>query len=642
MPKTNDSKMSLTHVLCVAAVIFIFQIVVGVALYGLLMVFVTTWSRYKKFRPILVGVVLLPSLWLSLQIWDSPESIRSMLEMAYLNSLDSLTGFLREHLPLSGLACFKIARFLLRLLPLSPLFALGLFVWRYFRLKDKHTDKLPTPLVSKMPGRVKLEKLRHSNAGAFIGINPQKQPVHLSDHERGMHTQVIGSTGFGKTTSVLMPLLLNDMRCGKAVVFIDGKGDKESLNSFMSIVREAGREHDAYIFAPAFANISNPWNPLASGNPVVQKDRIVGAQIWSDEYYKKKGEDMLQTVLHIFDDLRVTASFPRLAQFLRNPDADFIKGKKFRDPKIEGDYQTMKITLKNEAKNYAGIISDINLFSESFLKPLFKEESKDEIKLYDIVRNQKIVYFSLPVLMMEETMKRIARMVIHDLKIVCSDIQNYTDKTSRPPISVFIDEFASFATENFVEFLNKARSAGMGITIIHQSMGDIEAVDKNFARQVFENTNIKIVLRIDDPATIEQYARMAGTRQEMKYTYQTDRDFFGQSPSGGASMREVDVFKIDPNTFRSLGIGEAVVMVKSSRKIQTVKLDYIELPEEDLTEYTDEARNIVMNRSAVNEVQPAIPVKEPPQEAKENPKEVKKKRRVKLDNREAEKPNAAA
>jgi hypothetical protein len=58
--------------------------------------------------------------------------------------------------------------------------------------------------------------------------------------------------------------------------------------------------------------------------------------------------------------------------------------------------------------------------------------------------------------------------------------------------SIVIDEFAAFAMPLFIDLLNKGRSAGMAITISHQSMrGDLVAADPGFVEQVADNTNIR-------------------------------------------------------------------------------------------------------------------------------------------------------
>lgn len=594
----DNYKNNLLQIAMIISVLFIFHILLGVIISGVILVLYKLGEKNKIARWIILSGLVVSMAWLVFLLPEAQDGV-GVSRLLYLGSLDHFTGLLKGTMGLRGETAFKLVKVFLNCLPvtmLTVILVVGLF---FYKKRQLNNSKGPEPLFRWNLKSHQKKKLRNSDQGAFIGVNTDKKPVYLTDYERGMHTQVIGSTGFGKTSSVLMPLLAHDLKQGKSVIFIDGKGDCPSLSTFISLVRDAGRENDTYIFAPSYPNISNSWNPLASGNPVVRKDRIVGAQIWSEEFYKKKGEDLLQSVLHVFDDLKITPSFPLLAQFLKDPDVDFIKNKKFRSAKAEEDYKAIKLSLKNEAKIYAGIISDINLFAESFLKPMLTGGKSDEFNLYDVAMNGKVVYFNFPVLMMEETMKRLARMVIHDLKTVASVIQNYDDDEKRRPISVFLDEFGSFAETSFIELLNKARSSGMGITIIHQSWGDIEGVDKNFARQINENTNIKISLRVDDPATIEQLCRMAGTHQEKKYTYQTISGVTGQIASGGASMREVESFNIDPNIFRRLGVGEAVIMKKTSARkrpeFHTVKLDYVNPPKLDLSVFTSEARQIVID-----------------------------------------------
>jgi TraM recognition site of TraD and TraG len=59
-----------------------------------------------------------------------------------------------------------------------------------------------------------------------------------------------------------------------------------------------------------------------------------------------------------------------------------------------------------------------------------------------------------------------------------------------------IDEFAAFAMPLFIDLLDKTRSAGMAITIAHQSMrSDLARAGEGYAGQVADNTNIKICLQ---------------------------------------------------------------------------------------------------------------------------------------------------
>lgn len=568
--------------------IFIGNTILAMLIYGVMSLVMYLWDRKPRLRLIVIVVCMGFALIfvLSMQeLFSSTVSFRSTV-------VDILTHTLVEEIGFKVKYARNLSQMYFAAMPLSilaPICLIGWKRWKQRQDKSKHNQlEFPTPILPLWKPSIE------NQSGAHIGYNNRGDAVVLSDYERGMHTQVIGSTGFGKTVSVVLPLIAADLRQGKAVIFIDGKGDLKAMEDFVSLVRQHGREQDAYIFSPVYPNVSNCWNPLLTGNSIIRKDRLVGAQIWSEEFYKKKAEELLVSVFAVFDDLRITPTFKLLAEFLRNPETKFIKDRAFRNQEVRLQYESLKKILKADGKSYAGIISDINLFCSPPIGQLFRTSGTGDISLYDAIMNRKVVYFHLPVLMMEETTKRIGRMVIHDLKTVCSELQTFVPEEDRMPASVIIDEFASFASENFTELLNKARSAKMGITVIHQSLGDIESVGKEFASQVFENTNIKVILRVDDPATIERYCRMAGTRTEKKYTYQTDIDILGARPSGAASMREVETFNVNPNTLRNLQPGEAVVMIKNSRKVHVTKLNYMKVPSIDLSSITSVAKSIVV------------------------------------------------
>jgi hypothetical protein len=66
-----------------------------------------------------------------------------------------------------------------------------------------------------------------------VGVAPPKrlfgswQPVYLSERQRSAHRHVLGKTGSGKTQSVLLPEVVQDVLDGKGVVLVDGKGSDD-------------------------------------------------------------------------------------------------------------------------------------------------------------------------------------------------------------------------------------------------------------------------------------------------------------------------------------------------------------------------------------------------------------------------------
>lgn len=61
--------------------------------------------------------------------------------------------------------------------------------------------------------------------GLYVGRTSLGIPVSLPDGDRLLHVQVLGPTGSGKSSTVLHPWILQDLRAGRGVTLIEPKGD---------------------------------------------------------------------------------------------------------------------------------------------------------------------------------------------------------------------------------------------------------------------------------------------------------------------------------------------------------------------------------------------------------------------------------
>ncbi len=93
---------------------------------------------------------------------------------------------------------------------------------------------------------------------------------------------------------------------------------------------------------------------------------------------------------------------------------------------------------------------------------------------------------------------------------------------------------------------------------------------------MLENTNIKIIMRQDDPFSIEKFAKIGGSKKTLIPTFQTDEKILGTTYTGAGSLREGQAFRIDPDLIRALGRGEAIIVTK----MPEFNVDYIKLSHE--------------------------------------------------------------
>jgi type IV secretory pathway TraG/TraD family ATPase VirD4 len=128
--------------------------------------------------------------------------------------------------------------------------------------------------------------------------------------------------------------------------------------------------------------------------------------------------------------------------------------------------------------------------------------------------------------------------------------------------SVYLDDFNDYIYPGFVSLLNKSRSANVGVVFSHQSIGDLEKVSADFKQTVLVNTNVKIILRSNDPDTAEHFAKQIGTIGSEKVTERRSRSFIGSQNTGEQSVRDVEEYIIHPNVFkRELGLGQGVAII---------------------------------------------------------------------------------
>lgn len=446
--------------------------------------------------------------------------------------------------------------------PLGFLFWIGLTIhkkWYRGLFKWVHRQQIE---------RLNMTKRRENSRDAFLGVDKNSgASILMSEDMRLRHTQVLGATGCGKTESVLKGLIHNDIQCGRGFLLIDGKGDASLRDQIFMAAETHNRLNDICYFDYSDPVRGMTYNPLLSGSATEVRDRIIDALDWSEEYYKKCASSALLITLQIFEHRRQKPTLEKIVSFLMNPNA------------FPGEIpEELKSLYKDFRENHAkrlpeikGLVTDLNNLILSGSGRSLNAENPD-INLFQAIRDKRIVIFQVSTLDLGMTAKSFGRLVVQDLKSVCGMI-NRKPNFPRNLFSVYIDEFESFAHESFNELLSKARSAGIGITILHQSMGDLEKIGPFFQKQITENTNNKIILRVNDEETVEYFANMSGTKQTTRMTYQMEEDFFSARKTGMGSRREVEEFNVHPNIIRNLRIGEAVIMTRNTGRSHVTKLD---------------------------------------------------------------------
>jgi type IV secretory pathway TraG/TraD family ATPase VirD4 len=192
--------------------------------------------------------------------------------------------------------------------------------------------------------------------------------------------------------------------------------------------------------------------------------------------------------------------------------------------------------------------------------------SSDAIDLFDAVRSGKIVFMFLDTRRFGETARAVGRFIIQDHKAVSARIDSEIKAADRKPFTVIIDEFADLAQEDFIGFLDRARSSRIGIVVAHQEISDLDIISPQFCGRLMGNTATLFAFLQKRPESAELICGIAGTRRVKEVTHQFDSKMLFRIPTGMQSQKEVDEFIIHPNVVKSLGVGECVVVSKYPRQ----------------------------------------------------------------------------
>ena len=418
-----------------------------------------------------------------------------------------------------------------------------------------------------------LSSLMEDKKSAPIGISLiSKKPVLLDVKSRCQHTIVSGATGQGKTT-LLKTLLSHSLKHHHPVIIIDPKGEKEDILEIKRKARFYGREKDIYLFSLSFPEESFSYNPLLSGTAEQIKARLMDGLKFEEEYYKAQASLFLSGVLSAIKFLNLPVSFSLLDKYLNSKNAiQSLRESIFSKEQTEFTQELVLLLEQIQdipQKDLAGLkaqISSINCLEfRKILSP--SNFHRDHFFSFEnILRDKKVAYFQMNVNGYGETSRQVGRMIIQDLKVLSNQIQAGQKKFSYDFCGCFIDEFGSFATRDFSDFLKMARSSKIGIHLFCQGLSDLSQLSPDFKNQIIGNTTNKIIFRQDIGDDAEEWAKIAGTFSSHRKSYQITGVEESEEMTGIGNVREVKEMKIEFDVFKNLSQGQAVLIDKASHR----------------------------------------------------------------------------
>ncbi|MCB9913287.1 MAG: type IV secretory system conjugative DNA transfer family protein [Planctomycetes bacterium] len=402
----------------------------------------------------------------------------------------------------------------------------------------------------------------------------------------------------------------------------------------------------------ALISLSHPelslqYDPLEYGDAdQITKKIIYSADSMTNEFYKAQQETWTQSILLLIqsdDDLRGRLGLRHLHWFTIDPKTrvgDALSGVVDVDAEVKFPHMAERIRRQREferlmssgekdaaeklkekglltteeldkilkhdenrgrlrnimampKENLAGLSSHISqLIEDPVISGIFTDSDRPSLNFREMMSCGGVIYIEVPTQSKAPQARAVARMLMMELQAYSAD----RDRGAEPKtcdIFAFIDEFGSLVYDEFINFIDKARSSRIGITLAHQSLGNLEKnhLSKSFRKEVLDNCATKFILSIVDVETQKYFKEVIGEAEVLRRSVseadsRSTGDRSGSSRGvtrGFVETREQVVTESDLACKRGFGFARILEDDQSFRR-SAISLGY--LPESGLRSYS--------------------------------------------------------
>ncbi len=322
--------------------------------------------------------------------------------------------------------------------------------------------------------------------------------VYLGDDDRRRHVYIIGRTGTGKT-ELLKSMILQDIKAGKGICFIDPHGD--AVEDLLTKIPKE-RAEDVIYFDPS------------------DMERPMGLNIIEAHTEEQKGmiiSNFIGLMYKLYDPHHQGIVGPRLEHAIRNSmltvmsmpgatlietyravtDLNYVKEilPKVTDPVVRR-YWTDEIANTNEyhrSETLGYFASKFGRFVTDRMIRNIIGQSESAFDIREVMDNQKILLINLSKGKITPENSQFLGLILVPKILTAAMSRQDMPEADRKDFYLYVDEFQNFATETFAEILSEARKYRLNLIVANQFINQME---ENVKNAVFGNVGTLISFRV--------------------------------------------------------------------------------------------------------------------------------------------------
>lgn len=402
---------------------------------------------------------------------------------------------------------------------------------------------------------------------SYILDDQLKEPVwkalRVTNEDRGI---VAGVPGAGKTAYLVLQLI-DWMESGQSFVATDIKPDIWAILKYNNIFEQFG--YKDWVFNPTDINADH-YNLFSEVHDSAEFNEVLNIIISDTDsvdakFFNDNARRLLKAVLI---ELGPKASLPNAQRFINsmNDNAELLKTLR------QSDNETVSIIAKDitrTAKSENLLASIMTAASKAF-DFLDDERIRKSISdnaegfyLKDVLMQPKqAVFLQFDQQYKSSTATLFGATVAHIMRILQANQE-------RGAVFLALDEIINCAPiPKFTDLLNTIRSANMPTFLYLQSLEGLNRLYGTNAERLFlGSSNYKVMFRIEDNFTAEEFSKLIGKTETTYYSYAKNKgqgvnnhDIHTQSTSSGDSETTRREYIIEPDELIHLPKYTAVVM----------------------------------------------------------------------------------